>query len=278
MKPLILPISTALACWMSATATAATISQYAFEEGTGTSATQSTGGGAPNGTLVGANTTWVAGIAPGSVSALNFGAGSRVEIAGSTIWHGLSGFSVSTWIKPSALSGATTTASSIFWMGTAGGSARMTLQLNDFGDLRTGGRRTGTELDFNTALVAGTNIGATNGSTNDPIQVGGLYHVAATADYSTGLLSLYLGGNLVASRTIASWGTGVSASDQSFIMRIGSNGSGGEQFQGIIDDVQLFNTALTPTEVAALAVPEPTAALLGGIGIMSLFGRRRRVG
>jgi Concanavalin A-like lectin/glucanases superfamily/PEP-CTERM motif len=279
MKPLLLPLRAALACWMISPASAAMISYYALEEGTGTTTAQSTGGGAPNGTLVGVNTTWVPGIAPGSGDALSFGTGSRVEIAGNSIWHGLSGFSVSTWIKPSQHAGNGHAASPIFWLGTSAGSARFTIQLNDQGDLRVGGRRTGSEPNFNTTLIVGTNITGNNDTVAaDPIQIGGLYHVAATADYATGLLSLYLDGVLVASNTMAAWGTGVSASDQQFIMRIGSNHNGSEQFQGVIDDVQIFNTALTSTEVAVLAVPEPASVLLGGLGIISLFSRRRRVG
>jgi hypothetical protein len=282
MKPRLLPHIPALAgaasLWMIPYASAAIISHYSLEENTGTTTAQSIAGGAPNGTIVGANTAWVPGIAPGSSAALSFTTGSRVEVAANTIWHGLSGFSVSAWIQPSQFAGSGSTASSIFWLGTSGGSARMTVQLNDFADIRTGGRRTGSETNFNTSLVVGTNVGATNGSENDPIQLGETYHVAATADYSTGLLSLYLDGVLVASNTITAWGTGVTASDQSFVIRLGSNHNGGEQFHGIIDDVRIYNTALSASEVAALAVPEPCVALLGGLGLAGLLRRRRQIG
>lgn len=282
MKSRLLPHPAALAgiasLWMISSASAAIISHYPLEEGTGTSTDQTIGGGAPDGSLVGASTIWVPGIAPGSDSALSFSSGSRVEVAGNTLWHGLSGFSVSAWIQPSSYAGSGTSARPIFWLGTSGGSARFTIQLNDFGDLRVGGRRAGTEGDFNGSLVVGTNVGATNGSDNDPIAPGETYHVAATADYSTGLLSLYLNGSLVASNTIAAWGTGVSASDQNYVIRIGSNHNGGEQFLGIIDDVRIFNTALSSSEVGALAVPEPSVALLGGLGLMGFLRRRHRAG
>lgn len=277
MKLSFLSLSTSFAC-LILPASAATISYYALEEGTGTTTAQSIGGGAPIGTLVGTSTTWVGGIAPNSTSALSFSAGSRVEIAANNIWHGLNGFTVAAWIKPSQLAGAGTSASPVFWLGTSAGVARFTLQMNDLGDIRAGGRRTGSEANFNTSLVVGTNVGATNGSANDPIKAGEVHHVAATADYSTGLLSVYLDGNLVASNTITAWGTGVTASDQPFIMRIGSNHNSSEQFLGVIDDVRIFNTSLSAADVAVLAVPEPSIALIGGLGVLGLFSRRRRVG
>ena len=231
------------------------ITRYALEESAGSSAPQSISGGAPAGTLVGP-ATWVSGIATDSGHALSLTTSSRVEVAGNNLWHGLGGFSVSTWIKPSQLAGGGHAARSIFWLGTAGGAARFTLQINDLGDVRVGGRRIGSETDFNNSLVAGTNVsGTTNGSAGDPIQLDRTYHLAATADYTTGLLSLYVNGSPVASNTIGAWGSGVTASDQPFVIRIGSNASGGEQFHGVVDDLRLFNTALTPAEVAELAGP-----------------------
>ncbi|WP_193210782.1 LamG domain-containing protein [Luteolibacter marinus] len=243
---------------MSSAATADVITRYALDESAGTSAPQSISGGAPDGTLVGP-AAWVSGIAAGSAQALSLTTGSRVEVAGNDVWHGRGGFSVSTWIKPSQFAGGGHAARSIFWLGTAGGSARFTLQINDLGDVRVGGRRTGSETDFNNTLVAGTNVsGTTNGSAGDPIQLDQTYHLAATADYATGLLSLYVNGSPVASNTIGAWGSGVTASDQPFVIRIGSNATGGEQFHGVVDDLRLFNTALTPSEVAALAGPVAT--------------------
>lgn len=53
--------------------------------------------------------------------------------------------------------------------------------------------------------------------------------------------------------------------------------------EGSIDEVAVFNNALTASEVTAAynngvplnLVPEPTAALLGGLGVLSLLRRRR---
>ena len=257
-------------------ASAALVSQYDFEEGSGTVASQSVGGAVPDGTINGA--TWTTGIAPDSTSALNFTSGTNVQVGTSSIWQNLSGFSVSAWIQPTGFAGSGNTASPVIWIGTTGGSARFTVQMNDFGDLRVGGRRVGNEGNFNGSLVVGTNVsGTTNGSDGDPLQLGQTYHVAATADYSTGLLSLYLNGTLLASNTISSWGTGLTA-NETYIMRIGSNAAGNEQFIGVIDDVSTYDTALSASEIAALAVPEPSFALLGGLGLAGLaLGSRRRI-
>jgi hypothetical protein len=75
------------------------------------------------------------------------------------------------------------------------------------------------------------------------------------------------------------------------IKLIGSNesGTGGEQFDGYIADIEIFNTILTPQQIAAedliltneyAATPEPStwALLLGGIGSLALLRRVRMFG
>ena len=276
-------ITPALACLALTVSTSqgALVSAFGLEESSGTTVSQSVVGGAPDGTInLGTGTaTWVPGIAPGSSQALALTGNARVEIGTSTVWNGVDGFSVSAWIQPTAFAGSGHSADSIFWMGLSSGSGRMVLQMNDLADVRTGGRRDGatTTGSFNTDLTTGTNItGTSNGSAGDPLVLNDIYHLAATADYTTGLLSLYIDGALISSRTITGWGTGSSSPTESVVMRLGSNASGGENYTGTIDDVRIFNTALSASEVAALAAPEPSVALLGALGLFGWMGGRRR--
>ena len=47
-------------------------------------------------------------------------------------------------------------------------------------------------------------------------------------------------------------------------------------FTGLLDDIRVYDTALTVTELNAIYVPEPSAALLIGFGALIACGRRRR--
>ena len=284
MKPSIrrsLPLTLAATCLIALPASAAWVSHYPLEG----NLEQSLPGGTPDASHFGTQ-VWVPGIAPGSSGAFQLGPGSgngRIHVAANDIWRDTAGFSVSAWIQPLALAGEGHSATSIFWLGDqSSNSARFVLQLNDGGDLRAGGRRLGSEGNFTTDLVAGTNItGTTNNELDiDPITVGEVYHVAATADYSTGMVSIYLNGTLLIDRRIEAWAPyGPTTDDQDYIIRFGMNGSGSEVFNGYIDDVRIYDHVLSDSEVAALAVPEPSAALLGGLGMMGwAFGSRRRRG
>ncbi len=62
--------------------------------------------------------------------------------------------------------------------------------------------------------------------------------------------------------------------------KIGEVGFGSDQvnaraFTGLLDQVQIYNSALDATALNALAVPEPSAALLGALGTLALLRRRR---
>lgn len=94
-------------------------------------------------------------------------------------------------------------------------------------------------------------------------------HVAFT--YSNGAGKFYYNGNLAGSVNYSNYneeGTGS-------VTSIGARPFGGEAFDGQVDEVKIFDTALSESDVRLAAVPEPAAALLGGLGLLALLRRRR---
>ena len=71
------------------------------------------------------------------------------------------------------------------------------------------------------------------------------HHLAATYDRTN--LRIYLDGVQVGTRALTG-SIGVSANP----LRIGGNAIWGENFAGLIDDVRVFNRALTPAELTTI--------------------------
>jgi hypothetical protein len=62
-------------------------------------------------------------------------------------------------------------------------------------------------------------------------------------------------------------------------MFIGRSSSGGGAFDGLLDDLRIYNSALDSTLIEAIrvtAVPEPSSAALAGLGALALACMRRR--
>lgn len=116
-----------------------------------------------------------------------------------------------------------------------------------------------------------------NGNGNDnldpgPDMVGGeWHHEAVTVD--NGLVQYYRDGVALGAPKAV---TQSFSSDQPLYFGGQANtASGGEFFNGSLDDIRIYDNALSASEVAALVVPEPSSSLLGACGILFLLRRRR---
>jgi fibronectin type 3 domain-containing protein len=194
------------------------VGAYGFDEGSGTTTADQSGNG--NGGAL-SNTLWAAGGKYGAALSFN-GTNARVDVPDSASLHLTSGMTLEAWVKPNALND---------WH---------TVVLKE---------RTGYYAE---ALYANTDSQRPSGHVftsgdhdlrgTSKLPVGAWSHLAATYNGST--LALYVNGTQVASAAA----TGSIASNTG-PLRIGGNAIWGEYFNGLIDEVRVYNRALTPTEI-----------------------------
>ncbi|MHA3773494.1 LamG-like jellyroll fold domain-containing protein [Verrucomicrobiota bacterium sgz303538] len=219
------------------------VAAYSFDEGSGSSAGDSSGNGYM-GTVNGA--TWLPGGRFGSALSFN-GTGNWVTVTGVTNLRLSTGMTLEAWVNPSALSGWRT----VIFKENSGG------------------------LDY--ALYAHDNvprpagyINMGNGDISAPgsgaLPLNSWTHLATTYDGTT--LRLYVNGVLAGSRA-----SGGAIRQSALPLRIGGNSVWGEYFTGLIDEVRIYNRALTATEIQAdmttpigLAPPQPPGATPSTIG------------
>lgn len=90
------------------------------------------------------------------------------------------------------------------------------------------------------------------------------------------LISTYING--VAHATVLNSLNAAAADFDVQGLNIGVHRAEGRSFDGQVDELMIWDNALSASDVASLyasQVPEPSAALLGGIGLLALLRRRR---
>jgi len=196
------------------------VAAYGFEESAGTTAADSSGKGLA-GTIAGATSS-----PSGKFGrALSFdGVNDLVTVADANPLDLAAGMTLEAWVKPTVSSGWRT----VLLKERAGGLAYALYGSSDNG-------RPMTEiLAGSTREARGTTV----------LPAGQWSHIAATYDKST--LRLYVNGTQVASAALA--GTLFNSPGA---LRIGGNSVWGEYFSGLIDEVRVYERALTAAEIAA---------------------------
>ena len=212
----------AQACATTVLATSATnlLAYWTFDEGSGTTAYDSSGNNS-TGTVAGAQ--WTSSLFG---SALNFDGTFQVNVPNSIPLNPVSGLTLSAWINASAWS----FTPRIVQKGQSDNQYRL------YGDANAG------LLVFNIS-------GVTNGTVTTALPgAGAWYHVVGTYDKS--LMGLYVNGLLV-TQQVASGALPVTTDTLSVGGKPGS-GSGLYHFNGIIDDVRIYGSALPPDEIGQL--------------------------
>jgi alpha-L-arabinofuranosidase len=213
-----------------AAAAATVAAHWAFDEGTGTTAADSSGNN-HTGTL-GANATWATGeVGPHSVSFNGTGNG-NVDVPGPVVDTSQS-FTVSAWVKLNSMSGYQTVVSI-----DGGQVSGFYLQLR--GDTGTFGfTRLATDSTGARATVSGASVG--------PL-LGTWYHLVAVQDSAAATIQLFVNG---APQPAMAYGAPWKATGDTLIGR-GKFGNPADFVNGAVDDVQMWNGALSASQIAGL--------------------------
>jgi fibronectin type 3 domain-containing protein len=197
------------------------VAGYNFDAGSGTAVADSSGNG-NTGTITGA--TWTAGRYGGGLS-FN-GSTNRVQVPSATSLNLTSGMTLAGWVRPTASQGGWRTIIQ------KEADAYVLNASNDTGALFPGG---GGTINGSWQYVSGTSASPLNTWT----------HVAMTYDGAT--MRLYVNGVQVSTRLV----TGTSQTTTSPLW-IGGNSPYGEYFQGVLDEIRVYNRALTLAEILTI--------------------------
>ena len=192
------------------------VASYSFEEGTGTTTSDASGNN-NTGTL--SNATWTTSGKSGKALSFN-GTNSIVNIPDAASLNLTSAMTLEAWVYPTAADNVWRTV----LMKEVAGELAYALYANE-------------DVDVPAAYVR---VGATSRRVGGAgaLPLNAWTHLAAT--YTSGSLRIYVNGVLAATQA----GTG-SITSSTLPLRIGGNTIWGEYFAGRIDEVKLYNRALT---------------------------------
>ncbi len=196
------------------------VAAYSFNEGSGTTVSDSSGNG-NNGTISGA--TWTTSGKYGSALSFN-GRSSRVIINDSASLHLSSGMTLEAWVSstsvPASWEDVIYKQNDIYFLEAGSGVSKHPPAIG------------ATFASHGDQYLAGVSSLAANTWT----------HLAATYDGTT--LLLYVNGVQVASRAVSD---SITSSTQA--LQIGGDAAYGQYFTGIIDEVRVYNLAITAAEI-----------------------------
>ena len=199
------------------------VAAYGFDEGSGTTTADRSGNG-NTGTV--SNTTWAGASAGKFGNALSFnGTNAWVTVASSSSLALTTGMTAEAWVNPTAL-----------------GNAWRTVLLkeqtgNMVYDLYANGSG-GTKVPSSEVYVGGAKMV----SAASALAAGTWTHLAATFDGAT--LRIYVNGTQASQLAVSG-----SIATSTGVLRIGGNSIWGEYFSGLIDEVRVYNRALSAGEI-----------------------------
>ncbi|HUX35695.1 MAG TPA: LamG domain-containing protein, partial [Candidatus Paceibacterota bacterium] len=204
------------------------VGYWKFDEGQGTS-TQDSSGNGNTGTLSASPPGWVSGKVG---DALSFNGTNYVSVPDSASDDPISAWTLSALVKRSSTGIQHDIIEKYDW--TAGnGNFAMRILSSD---------------KLIAYLINGT-VSASCGNTVTSIGSGNWYHVAATYDSSISTLKCYVNGSVEATNAAVS----IVPLNSTVTLKIGCQGNDcSNKFNGLIDDVRIYNRALSAAEIMAL--------------------------